>query len=132
MFGNDYECSNCRFSFSSGWSHHAGGQFLICKACGTHYLLGNGQSCWGVKDGERLQLLMGCEDKHVPTGLTAVVRRPKPEASTQRDGVSLLQFDDIPCPNCGGNNVLVQSLEVESACPACGTGFVKMAGTCIY
>jgi hypothetical protein len=132
MFGNEYRCTKCRFSFSSGWSHHEGGQLLVCKACGKRYVLGGGQSCWGAKNGECLQLLTGNEEEQVPTGVSAVVSVPKPDPAKQWDGVSLLQFEDIPCPGCGGTNFLVQSLEEQSPCPACGTGVVKKDGTCIY
>lgn len=132
MFGNVYRCTKCRFSFSSGWSHHEGGQLLVCRACGTHYVLGGGKSCWGAKNGERLQLLAGNEEEQLPTGASALVSVPKPHLAKKWDGVSLLQFDDIPCPGCGGKNVLVQSLEEQSPCPACGTGVVEKEGTCIY
>ena len=132
MFGNSYRCTKCRFSFSSGWSHHEGGQLLVCKDCGKHYVLGNGQSCWGAKDGERLQLLIGNEEGQVPIGVSATVHVPKPDPTKKWDGVSLLHFEDMPCPSCGGENTLVQSLEEESPCPACKIGSVKKDGTCIY
>jgi uncharacterized Zn finger protein (UPF0148 family) len=77
-------------------------------------------------------LLSGNEEDQVPTGVSAVVSVLKPDPAKKRDGVSLLQFDDIPCPSCGGRDVLVQSLDEESPCPACGTGAVKKDGTCIY
>ncbi len=133
MFGNEFRCTHCQFEFSSGWSHHAGGQLLVCKVCGKHYVLGGGQSCWGAKNGEQLQLFAANEEgDRVPTGVIVVVSVPRPDPAEKWDGVSLLQFDDIPCPGCGGRNVLVQSLEEESPCPACGKGVVKKEGTCIY
>src|SRR4051812_17366438 len=79
VFGNVYRCTKCRFSFSSGWSHHEGGQLLVCKTCGKHYVLGGGQSCWGAKDGERLQLLAGNEEEQVPTGVSVAVSVTKPD-----------------------------------------------------
>ena len=132
MFGNVYQCSKCRFSFSSGWSHHEGGQLLVCNSCGEHYVLGGGRSCWGAQNGERLQLLTDHEERQVPTGESAVVTVPKPDPTKQWDGVSRLQFDDLPCQRCGGKNTLVQALDEQSSCPACGTGLVKKEGTCIY
>jgi DNA-directed RNA polymerase subunit RPC12/RpoP len=132
VFGKVYQCTKCRFSFSSGWSHHQGGQLLVCKACGKHYVLGGGISCWGAKDGECLQLLTGNEEDQVPTGVNVAVNVPKPDPTKKWDGVSLLAFADILCPSCGGKNPLVQSLEEGSPCPACGTGLVKKDGTCIY
>jgi ribosomal protein S27E/DNA-directed RNA polymerase subunit RPC12/RpoP len=132
VFGNVYRCTKCRFSFSSGWSHHEGGQLLVCTACSKHYVLGGGQSCWGAKNGECLQLLTGNKEGQVPTGVNVVVNVSKPDSAKKWDGVFLLQFEDIPCPGCGGRNVIVQSLEEESPCPACGRGVVKKDGTCIY
>jgi ribosomal protein S27E len=105
---------------------------LVCRACGKQYVLGAGQSCWGAKNGERLQLLTDNEEERVPTGVSVVVSVPIPDRAKKWDGVSQLQFDDIPCPGCGGRNVLAQSLEEQSLCPACGTGMVKKEGTCIY
>jgi uncharacterized Zn finger protein (UPF0148 family) len=72
-------------------------------------------------------LLRENEEEQIPTAMSAIVTVPRLE-----DGVSLLQFDDIPCPSCGLENVLVQSLEEKSMCPACGTGLVMKEGTCIY
>jgi hypothetical protein len=76
--------------------------------------------------------LTGNEEEQVPTGVSVVVSVRKPDPVEKWDGVSLLQFEDIPCPGCGGRNVLVQSLEEESPCPDCGTGVVNKDGTCIY
>jgi hypothetical protein len=132
VFGNEYRCTKCRFEFSSGWSHHAGGQLLVCKACAKHYVLGGGQSCWGAKDGEWLQLLTGNDNDQDSTGVRVAVSVPKPDDMNKWDGVFLLEFEDIPCPSCGGKNALVQTLEEESPCPACRTGLVKKEGTCIY
>ena len=132
MFGNVYRCSKCRVSFSSGWSHHEGGQLLVCKACAEHYVLGGGQSCWGAKNGERLQLLSGNEEEQTPTGFSVVVSVARPDPGKRWDGVALLVFDDLPCPNCQRVNVLVQELEEGSPCPSCGAGVVKAEGTCIY
>ena len=56
MHGEVFRCTSCDFDFSSGWSHHAGGQFLVCRECGTHYVLGGGESCWSARAGEHLQL----------------------------------------------------------------------------
>lgn len=132
MFGNVYRCTKCPFSFSSGWSHHEGGQLLICSSCAKHYVLGGGQSCWGAKDGERLQLLTDNEDDQVPTGVSVAVSVREPDPAKEWDGVYSLQFEDIPCLGCGGNNVLVKALEEGSPCPACGSGLVKKEGKCIY
>jgi hypothetical protein len=132
MFGNVFRCTNCPFEFCSGWSHHASGQFLVCKACGRHFVLSGGQSCWGAISGELLQLSAATEEGDSPTGVIVKVSVPKLDAAEEWNGVSVLQFDDVPCPNCGGTDVLVQSLDDESPCPACRTGLVKEEGTCIY
>jgi len=132
VLGVNYRCVNCRFSFSSGWSHHAGGQFLVCTACGGHYVLGGGRSCWGAKSGEHLQLLAGGEEDLIPTGVSVVVGVPPLDAATKWDGVSLLEFDPVACPGCGALGTLAQLLEDGARCPGCREGIVKRAGTCIY
>ncbi len=132
MFGNVYHCTKCKFSFLSGWSHHEGGQFLVCAACGTRYILGGGQSCWGAQNGERLQLFTRAKEDDVPTGITVVVSQLRGDSAEDWDGVSMLQFDDIPCPSCRGSNILTQSPEEDTPCPASGTGVLKKEGRCIY
>ena len=131
MFGRNYGCSNCPFDFSTGWSHHAGGQFLICPACGEQYILGAGQSCWGAKDGETLQLLHGTENKDTPTGVTVTVENIQPGEQEDWEGGSFLRFADLRCTVCL-EGVLVQDLSEGSPCPLCRTGTVRAAGTCIY
>jgi hypothetical protein len=126
MFGHIYRCSKCPFSFNSGWSHHEGGQLLICKACGQDYVLGRGQSCWGTKEGERLQLMTRNEETRTPTGINTVVKVVQPEPGNKSDGVSVLQLDKIPCPKCKCENSLVQTLEQQSPCPICKTGVVTI------
>jgi hypothetical protein len=104
----------------------------VCTACGEHYVLGGGRSCWGAKSGERLQLLASVEEDIVPTGVSVVVGVPTPDPKSRWNGVSLLKFDPVDCPGCGARGALAQALEVGARCPGCGTGIVKRAGTCIY
>jgi Zn finger protein HypA/HybF involved in hydrogenase expression len=131
MFGRVYRCSNCPFDFSTGWSHHAGGQLLICPVCGEHYILGAGRSYWGAKDGEQLQLLRGTENKDIPTGVSVTVENVRPGEDEEWDGVSFLRFEDIRCTACA-ESALVQDLSEGASCPSCHTGVIRTEGTCIY
>jgi hypothetical protein len=76
--------------------------------------------------------LTGNEEEQILTGVSVPVSVPKPDPTKKWDGVSLLQFEEITCPSCEGENLLVQSLEDGSPCPACRIGSVKKDGTCIY
>lgn len=141
MFGRVYRCSRssrswwqwfrCNFDFSSGWSHHDGGQSLVCRACATHFVLGGGQSCWGPERGERLQLFVGRGNRS-PTGNHVVVDFAISKMVEQEDGVWVLVFDDIPCPKCGKAGVLTQSLRAGERCPKCRSGHIRDEGKCIY
>src|SRR5262249_42887789 len=111
--------------------HHAGGQLLVCPACGERYILGAGQSCWGVKDGEQLQLLRGTENKDVPSGIRVTVENVRPAPREDWDGVSFLRFEDVRCPACG-ESIVVQDLSEGVPCPLCRTGTIRALGTCIY
>jgi hypothetical protein len=75
-----------------GWSHHEGGQLLVCKACGMLYVLGGGQSRWGAKNGERLQLWSGNEEEQIPTGMSAMVTVPRPDP-TKKSSIQRFHFD---------------------------------------
>jgi hypothetical protein len=132
MLGNVFRCSSCDFELSSGWSHHAGGQLLVCRDCGEHYVLGDGQSCWGVRPGEQLHLLKAEGEEVVRAGVSVPAQvRPVPARETW-DGVTYLDFPDLPCPRCGGPDALVQTLEEWQPCPACTRGAIVNAGSCIY
>jgi len=131
MLGRVYRCSNCPFDFSTGWSHHAGGQLLVCPVCGEHYILSAGQSCWGAKDGEQLQLMRSTEYKDIATGVSVTVENVRPSEQEDWDGVSFLRFEDIRCAACEGS-VLVQDLSEGVICPLCRTGTIRAQGTCIY
>ena len=131
MLGNNYRCSLCPFEFSCGWSHHVGGQFLVCPGCGEQFILANPRSCWGVKDGDQLELMDATEVGQTPIGIRVTATNLKPESDTEWDGVCLLRFDDIACPSCG-SAALVQTLPEGNLCPSCHKGVIVAAGTCIY
>lgn len=131
MFGMYFRCTGCPFDFASGWSHHEGGLFLVCPSCARLYVLGRGESCWGPKDGERLQLLRHSVDDPKPIGIQVNITLAEPDPAHGYGGVWRLDFDDIPCPDCG-TAPLVQSLERGRNCPACKSGTIEMSGPVIY
>jgi hypothetical protein len=132
MFGRVYRCTSCDFDFSSGWSHHAGGQLLVCCDCGTHFVLGGGRSCWGARTGEDLQLFQRDGERDIPIGMRVVIRVRAVPGGESWDGISYLDLPDLACPHCDRPGALVQSLQEHQPCPACHRGTVVVAGSCIY
>jgi uncharacterized protein YbaR (Trm112 family) len=134
VHGKVFRCTSCDFDFSSGWSHHAGGQFLVCRECGTLYVLGGGDSCWRARTGEHLELrfLPGEAEGDVATGPRVMVRVRAVPDGQEWDGVSYLDLPELACPRCNRPDALVQSLEEDLPCPACHRGTTVVLGTCIY
>lgn len=131
MFGRVYHCNQCDFEFASGWSHHEGGQLLVCRACAAHFVLGGGESCWGAGDDEVLQLFAEHGDGS-PTGIRLRIRDAEPSPGETWEGVSRLAFDDVACPACGRAASLTQSLGAGEECPGCHAGQIEDRGRCIY
>ena len=135
MFGVTYNCDNCDFDFCSGWSHHASGQFMVCSNCGFDYVLTGGDSCWGTKEGERLQLFAFDGENDVPTGCFTTVRGKSSDElakAQMTDGVSRLQLDPLQCPNCNKTDSMLQWFNDGDPCPSCDGGRIKQRGSCIY
>ena len=132
MMGHNYKCSRCDFEFCSGWSHHAGGQFLVCPSCAAQYILGDGKSEWGPREAEALQLIeLGLEADH-PTGMATVIHiRPMPDGR-EWDGVVRLLIDDLRCPKCAAHDKLLQEFGELATCPKCHAGKIERHGSCIY
>ena len=131
MLGREYHCSDCDFEFLSSWSHHVGGQFLVCRTCAMCVVLGGGTSCWGPTDGEYLAFV-GEDGKQPATGEPVRVCAIGPAAGEMEDGISRLDFGPVRCPACGGDDALSQTLEVGEPCPKCRQGHVEDGGICIY
>ncbi len=129
MMGKHYTCSACNFDFASGWSHHAGGQFIACSKCGAQFVLGNGESQWGAKDNETLSLRRLLTDEHIDTAV--VVKNATIADDEEWDGVSFLQFNEFTCPDCNAAGI-VQAFDDDSLCPACKNGRINQGGSCIY
>ena len=132
MLGKIYHCSMCDFEFNSGWSHHAGGQFVFCVDCGADFVLGGGRSNWGVIDGEMLNLLKSGGEEMGPTGIATAVRNRKPAPHEEWDGVSFVEYDEMICPACDAIGAIEQRLSSGARCPKCHDGKIEMAGWCIY
>ena len=123
MFGEVFHCSACDFEFTSGWSHHAGGQFLVCRDCGTHFLAGGGSSCWGPQPDERLQLFQYRYVKRLKRSVlepTAVFRLPSDP------------LEPLACPACHHRGRLTDILVAGESCPGCHAGVIEHRGGCIY
>jgi len=131
MQGNEYACSDCDFEFCSGWSHHAGGQFIVCRCCGTKFILGGGNSCWGSQVDETLQVIR-CDGSNQFLGIEVRVMNKSFMDPDDEALVPYLRFDDIPCPDCKENNEIVQKFNPDDPCPRCPTGKINITGTCIY
>ena len=139
MFGEVFTCPSCEFEFCTGWSHHAGGQFLICRECATRYLAGEGVSPWGAKCGAQLKLLRyvyvkrrrGWEYQDTGIVLTVGERNLSEEASVflYFDGENL---SHLSCPACSKAGSLVGTLNVGDRCPRCRAGIFGEPDTCIY
>ena len=129
MMGKLYTCSACDFDFASGWSHHAGGQFVACCSCGSQFALCDGESAWGAKEGETLRLRRLATDEF--TQVSVVVNLAPMPSDNDGDGVSFLQFNEFPCPDCDKLDI-VQSFTADTRCPLCKDGEITQTGTCIY
>lgn len=134
MFGINYRCDSCDFEFCSGWSHHSAGQHVVCSSCATHFTLGGGQSEWGTKKGERLQLLTFDGEHDVPTGVFVTVLEKDSEIANlqEQDGVSRLEFEPVSCPQCDRHDSLKQWFDENASCPKCRIGTIHRRGSCIY
>src|SRR6185437_737834 len=130
MFGRHFGCSVCDFDWAMGWSHHVGGQFLICRSCGTYILASDGKSCWGAKNGERLRLFCGSADGWQPLEIFITVPKVRLE-----NGISLFGNavdGGIDCPQCGAKGAVTDTLQEGEPCPQCKCGLVEERGSCIY
>jgi hypothetical protein len=139
MFGQVFTCSACDFEFCSGWSHHAGGQLLVCRNCAAHYLAAEGASIWGPTEGERLQLFrfhyVKRRKRHErrPTGVYLEVATPgssdAPQGCFRCVGKSLR---GVVCESCGDKGSIVEALHAGDPCPECKTGKINEPSECIY
>lgn len=132
MMGHNYECDSCDFEFCSGWSHHAGGQFLVCPSCASQYILGDGQSEWGPRDGEKLRLIELCVDTYQPTQMSSVIHILPRADEEEWDGVVRLDVGDLRCPKCEPHEKLIQEFNENAECPQCHDGKIERHGSCIY
>ena len=115
--GHTFTCDRCDFEFCSGWSHRAGGQFVVCPSCASLYVLGDGQSEWGPRDGEILKLIELGADVDRPT-TTSVPIHVLPLANDKEwDGVVRLDIGGLRCPKCDANANLIQ--EFDGSRPFC-------------
>lgn len=115
MMGHGYECTGCDFEFCSGWSHHAGGQLLVCPSCATHYVLGDGASVWDPREGEILQLIDCDADDNKRTGTTCMVHMQPQADNEEWDGVFACSLR-LRCPRCAAHERLIQEFtETRSA-----------------
>ena len=124
MFGEVFNCSVCDFQFNTGWSHHVGGQFLICRDCVTRFVIGGGSSCWGPVPGERLQLFQECYKK-----------RPKKRNILVPTGIFLLPSDPLEplaCPACHRVGSMTTKLMAGECCPKCRKAAIVSGGECEY
>lgn len=132
MFGHVYRCDRCPFDFSSGWSHHVGGQLLCCPQCGGDFTLGKGQKAWEPVSGEMLELIQRTDQGRVPTGITREIQPSSKDLDDESAGFYHLEFEPIVCPACDANTVLVQELAEGMPCPSCQAGIISTDGSCIY
>jgi hypothetical protein len=132
LFGTTYHCTQCDFEFCSGWSHHAGGQFFVCKHCRADFVLGGGQSAWGPRPNEQLEFFLIGADGQLSTGRHVTVERQSQEQNTVGQSVLVLDIDAVPCPHCQREGMLAQFFEPGETCPQCRTGIIERQGTCIY
>ena len=130
MFGDCFKCSACDFDWGSGWSHHEGGQLLICRSCGTRILAGDGASCWGPTAGEKLQIFYQRKNKWKASGEFITARANR----ISEDGVFRFTnaLKDITCPKCHAAETVTDDLQTGEVCPQCQRGTVQKSGSCIY
>jgi hypothetical protein len=132
MMGHSYKCDRCDFEFCSGWSHHAAGQFLVCPACASQYILGNGQSEWGPREGETLRLLKLGRENDEPTETSTAIHILPMDNDEEWDGVVRLDVGNLCCPQCNEHEQLIQEFDEGQCCPACRKGKIECQGSCIY
>ena len=130
----NYRCDSCDFDFCSGWSHHSAGQHVVCRNCATHFSLGGGESEWGTKQGERLQLLTFDGEHDLPTGVFITVQEKDSQIALlqEQDGVSRLEFVSVACPQCCAIDSIAQWFDENEKCPKCKEGTMQRCGSCIY
>ena len=134
-----YSAVPAAISYSRAAGHTTqGGQFLVCRFCGTHFHAGGGESCWGAKPGERLELFIYRYTKrlkrHVP-GPTGIHLQPSDLSPGAASGFFYLLADalaPLDCPHCLKTGGLVERFEAGDACPKCHQGRIGNDGTCVY
>jgi hypothetical protein len=130
MLGRQYYCDRCDLEFCSGWSHHAGGQLLICNQCATYFVLGGGESPWDPRSGETLTLFRRDENGNSQTPFRTQVTLI--ERCDEWDGIIRIELQENRCPVCNATQSLMQELAIGAKCPRCGDGSVTDGGECIY
>src|ERR1041385_9085997 len=126
MFGRNFGCSKCNFEWGTGWSHHVGGQFLICRSCGTPILAGRGTCCWGPKSGERLELFCYLGEEWQPSGIFVTV--PPDGRATEDSMLPDVVREGIACPHCHATSAVTDTLLAGQPCPKCKRGIVEERG----
>jgi len=139
MLGEIFRCSDCTFEFASGWSHHSGGQHLVCRVCGEEFIAKDGASIWGPQAGEELTLYHNRYRKRIKryqlkkTQLTITATDENSDDAPAGCFYCLTSpLLSISCPVCDQLGSIVEKLENGSRCPKCNDGVISLDGDCIY
>jgi rubredoxin len=139
MFGESFRCDECGFTFLSGWSHHTGGQHLVCSSCGGDFIAKDGSSVWGSEPGEKLSIYQNVYKKKVKnftlvkTNLTIIATDEHPADAPMGCFYRLTTpLRSLACPACKESGVLVERLKDGCSCPLCKKGRIADGGKIIY
>ena len=134
-FGKLYECNRCKFSFSTGWTHHPPrpGLALVCSECGTEFHALGERSPWGAEDGEILTIYrIGERYEWIPSPLALEAHEDLREFEGEIYVVIQFRPEALDCPQCSAVAGIRPDLEEEQSCPRCKRGRVRVTAEVEY
>jgi predicted Zn-ribbon and HTH transcriptional regulator len=145
--GYNFGCSQCDFTFQSGWSHHTVSDRCVCINCAHIFSIKAFHSPWGVGDGEVCHLYQSIISKkqrkkhrHRPTeidtgirvvGVTSIQEAVLDSGKIINIETFTFGLESIDCPCCHKKNLKL-SLEIGSKCPKCKVGDIQDRGIIEY
>jgi hypothetical protein len=142
--GQDILCSECDFTFQSGWNHNTASDSCVCINCATIFSIKGLKSPWGVSNGEICHLYQTIRSKkhrnqptEIDTGIQVVgltfIQEAKLESGNKVTFETFtFRLENVSCPYCHKVESLKLSLETGDRCPKCKLGNIQSQGVIEY